>query len=129
MYSPLVLFLVDAHRTLPQQTSSRLRISDTRREITSVALIALAPRLSDADDLPLWRDQQDAYDSDDSLSRLNLLSSTGGAGRSKGGNAGQAEDIDGRSLPSRKEAGKAFGKRRGDNGKPGYPRSVLFLAY
>ena len=40
-----------------------------------------------------------------------MLSATGTEGRNRGLKAGQAENIDGSSLPPRREAGKAFGKR------------------
>jgi hypothetical protein len=68
--------------------------------------------------------QQDAYDSDDSLSRLNLLNAASGTGRSKDPRSVPVENIDASSLPPRKEAGKVFGKRSkglGDKGKSVYP--------
>ncbi|KAH8089172.1 Dynamitin-domain-containing protein [Filobasidium floriforme] len=61
---------------------------------------------------------QDAYDSDDSLSRLNMLNAASGTGLNKDLRSGPVENIDASSLPPRREAGKVFGKRSkglGDN--------------
>lgn len=55
--------------------------------------------------------QQDAYDSDDSLTKLNLSSAAGGSGKRGLPERKAGENIDDSSLPPRKDVGKVFGKR------------------
>lgn len=55
--------------------------------------------------------QQDVYDSDDSLTKLNLLSAASGSGKRGLPERKAGDNIDDSSLPPRKVVGKVFGKR------------------
>jgi hypothetical protein len=56
-------------------------------------------------------DQNDLYDSDDSLRKLSEIAASDGANKNRESKPGAGQVIDDRSLPPRTQAGKVFGRR------------------